>query len=140
MDGVVVVHAGGGESISNGAAKRLVKIDIPGLHVTEYSVGAVPLSDLHTHEQHTDAFYVLEGELEVAISETETIRLGPGAFAVAPPGAVHSFGVRDHARFLNIHAPGMNFAEYLHEIVALSEKGEKPSRELFERYDQHVID
>jgi hypothetical protein len=81
---------------------------------------------------------VLEGELEVALSETETVLLGPGAFAVAPPGAVHAFGVPKHARFLNIHAPGMSFAAYLREIVALRERGENPSRELFERFDMHV--
>jgi hypothetical protein len=32
----------------------------------------------------------------------------------------------------------MSFAAYLREIVALAEKGEKPTRELFERYDMHV--
>jgi hypothetical protein len=83
---------------------------------------------------------VLEGELEVAVSRTETVRLGPGGCAVAPPGAVHSFAVPERARFINIHAPGMGFAEYLREIVALAEKGEKPTRELFLRYDQHVLD
>jgi mannose-6-phosphate isomerase-like protein (cupin superfamily) len=96
------------------------------------------MGDLHTHELHADAFYVLEGELEVAVSETETVLLGPGGFAVAPPGAIHAFGVPERARFLNIHAPGMSFAAYLREIVALTERGEKPSRELFERFDMHV--
>jgi hypothetical protein len=67
------------------------------------------------------------------------VRLGPGGFAVAPPGALHSFAVPERARFINIHAPGMNFAAYLREIVALSERGEKPTRELFERFDQHVL-
>ncbi|MGH2712058.1 MAG: cupin domain-containing protein [Actinomycetota bacterium] len=140
MDSVIVVHPGGGESISNGTSVRHVKVDVETLHVTEYSVQAAPMGVLHTHERHADAFYVLEGELEVAISEDESVRLGPGGFAVAPPGAVHAFGVRESARFLNIHAPGMNFAEYLHEIVALSEKGEQPGPELFERYDMHVLE
>jgi mannose-6-phosphate isomerase-like protein (cupin superfamily) len=117
----------------------LVKVDIDGLHLTEYSVESAPMGDLHTHERHTDAFYVLEGELEVATSDTETVLLGPGGFVVAPPGAVHAFGVPDRARFLNIHAPGMSFAAYLREIVALAKRGEKPSRELFERYDMHVL-
>lgn len=139
MNGAIVVHAGGGESISSGTSERHVKVDIEGLHLTEYSVQTAPMGDLHTHERHTDAFYVLEGELEVAISEVETVRLGQGGFAVAPPGAVHAFGVPERARFLNIHAPGMNFGAYLREIVALSEKGEKPTREVFERYDMHVL-
>lgn len=138
MNEVMVVEPGGGEELSSGTSVRRVKVDIQGLHLTEYSVEAAPMGDLHTHERHTDAFYVLEGELEVAISESETVRLGPGGFAVAPPGALHSFAVPERARFLNIHAPGMSFAAYLREIVALSQRGEKPSRELFERYDQHV--
>ena len=117
-----------------------MKVDIPGLHVTEYSVESAPMGDLHTHQQHADAFYVLEGELEIATSETETVRLGPGGFAVAPPGALHAFAVPERARFLNIHAPGMNFAAYLREIVALTGRGEKPTRQLFERYDMHVRD
>ena len=126
--------------LSSGTSVRVVKADIEGLHVTEYSVEAAPMGDLHTHELHADAFYVLEGELEVALSETETVLLRPGGLAVAPPGAVHAFGVPARARFLNIHAPGMNFAAYLRAIVALSGKGEKPKPELFERYDMHLLE
>jgi len=138
MSRVIVIQPGGGEAISGGTSVRHVKADIESLHITEYSVEAAPLGDLHTHERHADAFYVLEGELEVALSETETVLLGPGGFAVAPPGAVHAFAVPERARFLNIHAPGMSFASYLREIVALGQRGEKPSQELFERFDMHV--
>jgi quercetin dioxygenase-like cupin family protein len=138
MSKLIVVEPGRGEAISGGTSVRHVKVDIESLHVTEYSVETAPMGDLHTHERHADAFYVLEGELEVALSETEMTLLGPGGFAVAPPGAVHAFGVPERARFLNIHAPGMSFAAYLREIVALGEKGQKPGRELFERYDMHV--
>src|SRR5919109_1754771 len=130
MSQVIVVQPAGGEALSSGPSVRHVKVDIEALHVTEYSVEAAPMGDLHTHERHADAFYVLEGELEVAVSETEAVFLGPGGFAGAPPGAVHAFAVPERARFLNIHAPGMNFAAYLREIVALGARGEKPSREL----------
>ena len=138
MERVIVVQPGGGEAISSGTSVRHVKADIEGLHLTEYTVEAAPMGDLHTHQRHADAFYVLEGELEVALSKTETVLLAPGGFAVAPPGAVHAFSVPERARFLNIHAPGMSFAEYLREVVALGQRGEKPSRELFERFDMHV--
>jgi quercetin dioxygenase-like cupin family protein len=139
MSRVIVVEPGGGDAISGGTSVRHVKVDIESLHITEYSVETAPRGDLHTHERHADAFYVLEGDLEVALSETETVVLGAGGFAVAPPGAVHAFGVPERARFLNIHAPGLNFAAYLREVVALAERGEKPSRELFERFDMHVL-
>ena len=140
MSEVIVVQPGGGESLSSGTSQRHVKIDIEGLHLTEYSVESAPMGDLHTHEKHTDAFYVLEGELEVAVSKAETVLVGPGGFVVAPPGALHAFAVPERARFLNIHAPGMSFAAYLREIVSLVGRGEKPSRELFEQYDMHVLD
>lgn len=58
---------------------------------------------------------------------------------MAPPGAIHAFAVPERARFLNIHAPGMNFAAYLREIVALSGRGERPTAELFERHDMHLL-
>jgi quercetin dioxygenase-like cupin family protein len=138
MAQVIVVQPGEGEAISGGTSVRRVKIDVESLHVTEYEVESAPMGALHTHERHADAFYVLEGELEVAVSETETVLLGPGGFATAPPGSIHAFGVPRRARFLNIHAPGMGFAAYLREIVALGERGEQPSRELFERFDMHV--
>jgi quercetin dioxygenase-like cupin family protein len=139
MNSVIVVQPGRGEPISGGTSVRHVKADIESLHLTEYSVESAPMGDLHTHERHADAFYVLEGELEVALSETETVLLGPGGFAVAPPGAVHAFAVPERARFLNIHAPGMSFAAYLRELVALRERAEEPTRELFERFDMHVL-
>ena len=138
MNRVIVVQPGEGETISGGTSVRHVKIDIENLHITEYSVERAPMGDLHTHERHADAFYVLEGELEVAVSETETVLLGPGGLAVAPPGALHTFGVPERARFLNIHAPGMGFATYLREVVALTGRGETPSQELFERFDMHI--
>ena len=139
MASVIVIQPGGGESISGGSSVRHVKVDIEGLHFTEYSVERSPMGDLHTHRRHTDAFYVLEGELEVAISESETVRLGPGGFVAAPPGAIHAFGVPERARFLNIHAPGMSFAAYLRELMALRERGEAPTRELFERFDMQLL-
>jgi quercetin dioxygenase-like cupin family protein len=138
MSKVILVQPGGGEAISSGTSERHVKVDIEGLHVAEYTVEGAPMGDLHTHQRHADAFYVLAGELEVAVSEKETVRLGPGAFAVAPPGALHAFGVPERARFLNIHAPGMGFATYLRELVALRQRGEEPTGELFERFDMHV--
>ena len=135
MTGVIVVQPGGGEDVSSGTSTRHVKVDIDGLHVTEFSMKVSPLGGLHTHERHADAFYVLEGELEVAVSETETVVLGAGGFAVAPPGVLHAFGVPERARFLNIHAPGVNFAAYLRELVTLQERGQKPGPDLFERFD-----
>ena len=72
----------------------------------------------HLHRQHVDSFYGLEGELELEVGD-EVVRLHPGTFVAVPPGIVHSF---DHSgppvRFLNIHAPGMRFDEYMRRMDA----------------------
>ena len=73
----------------------------------------------HVHHEHTDAFYVLEGELTFEIGrEAETVTIGAGGFVAAPPGVVHSFrtsGDRD-ARWLTIHAPDGGFAQFMRGV------------------------
>lgn len=139
MTSAIIVGPGEGETISSGASATHVKVDIEGLFLSEVSLEGAPMIDLHIHKRHVDAFYVLEGELEVALSETETIRLGPGGFAAAPPGVPHAFGAPDRARFLNIHAPGMAFGSYLRELVAFRQRGETPPPELLQRFDIHPL-
>ena len=62
----------------------------------------------HLHREHTDAFYVLEGELTFEIGrEARTITVSSGGFVAAPPDLAHSLrndGDRP-ARWLTIHAP-----------------------------------
>jgi quercetin dioxygenase-like cupin family protein len=70
----------------------------------------------HVHRRHTDAFYVLEGELELGLGPEVTRLTGSaGSLAAAPPNVVHTFrnGSDAAVAFLNIHAPNMRFAEML---------------------------
>jgi mannose-6-phosphate isomerase-like protein (cupin superfamily) len=70
----------------------------------------------HIHHQHTDAFYVLEGEVIFEIGpEAETITVSAGGFVAAPPGLSHAFRVADNgpARWLTIHAPDGGFAAFM---------------------------
>jgi mannose-6-phosphate isomerase-like protein (cupin superfamily) len=73
----------------------------------------------HIHHQHTDAFYVLEGELTFEIGrETKTITVSAGGFLAAPPEVAHSFrtdGDRP-ARWLTIHAHDGGFAAFMRGI------------------------
>jgi quercetin dioxygenase-like cupin family protein len=72
--------------------------------------------DPHVHRQHTDAFYVLDGELEFGLGpEVTRVGGGPGTLAAAPAGVVHTFrNASDRtAVFLNIHAPSMGFGDML---------------------------
>jgi quercetin dioxygenase-like cupin family protein len=65
----------------------------------------------HVHHHHADGFRVLEGEFRVLLGEEEHV-LAPGDFALAPPDLVHRYRT-DGARWLNIHAPGSGFEEWL---------------------------
>jgi mannose-6-phosphate isomerase-like protein (cupin superfamily) len=70
----------------------------------------------HVHHHHSDAFYVLEGELTFEIGcEPETISISTGGFVLAPPGVAHSFrsGGDTPARWLTIHAPDGGFAAFM---------------------------
>lgn len=70
----------------------------------------------HIHRQHSDAFYVLEGEVTFGLGpEVLRVKGGPGTLAAAPPGVVHTFANTSDATavFLNIHAPSMGFGDVL---------------------------
>lgn len=70
----------------------------------------------HIHRRHTDAFYVLEGELIFEIGpEAEAITVSAGGFVAAPPGLAHAFRVAESgpARWLTIHAPDGGFAAFM---------------------------
>ena len=73
----------------------------------------------HFHRQHVDSFYVLEGELELTV-DGERVRVAPGMFVAVPPETLHSFDhdAPDPVRFLNTHAPGMRFDEYIRRMDA----------------------
>src|SRR2546423_10357517 len=65
--------------------------------------------DPHIHHRHTDAFYVLEGELELALGPgaAEVVRATAGTLVAAPPAGVHTLrnASRAEAIFLNFPAP-----------------------------------
>jgi quercetin dioxygenase-like cupin family protein len=65
--------------------------------------------DPHSHDDHVDSFFVLDGEVEFLL-EDQTARLGPGGFFAAPPHVTHGFRPVGPARLFNIHAPDAGFA------------------------------
>ena len=73
----------------------------------------------HVHHEHTDAFYVLEGELTFRIGpDLERITAPAGTFVAVPPNVVHGFDNDSSERvcFLNFHAPSGGFADYLRGV------------------------
>lgn len=72
--------------------------------------------DAHVHHQHTDAFYLLDGELELSLGPERTaVRATAGTLAAAPPNVVHTFRNASDATatFLNVHAPSMGFGNHI---------------------------
>jgi len=100
----------------------------------------------HVHRKHTDAFYVLDGELTFEIGrEARTITVSSGGFVAAPPELAHSLrndGNRP-ARWLTIHAPDGGFAAFMRglrdgvevewDISAVPPDGGLPAREAIVR-------
>jgi mannose-6-phosphate isomerase-like protein (cupin superfamily) len=111
----IICGPGEGERLESEDRVYLVKIARPELSLIEYDTGPTYTgASPHFHERHTDAFFLLEGELEFTLGRV-TYVAGPGTAVVVPPGNVHAFtshGSR-RARFLNIHAPDAGFADFL---------------------------
>lgn len=77
------------------------------------------MTSAHVH-QHTEAFYVLEGELTFHVgAEDETVTLGAGGFVAVPPGVAHSYGTAGDApaSWLVVHAPDGGFAAFMRGLV-----------------------
>ena len=109
---------GGGEVVGDSTDRRVeILSDRNELHATWSRFGpgrdgAAP----HVHRHHTDLFYVLDGELTIGLGadRSETV-VSAGSLVIAPPLVVHAFrnGSATEVRYLNFHAPGGGFADYL---------------------------
>lgn len=78
-------------------------------------------ADLHVHRRHADLFYVLEGELIVRLGrEDASVTVPAGTLARVPPLVIHGFrnGSDADVRYLNLHAPGCGFGDYLRALGA----------------------
>jgi quercetin dioxygenase-like cupin family protein len=113
-----------GEVLERRGRRATVLVAREELVVFEYDMeartaGASP----HIHREHVDAFYVLEGELELMVAG-ETVHAHPGDLVHAPPSVVHAFknSSDGRLRFINMHTPGMRFDEYIRKMDA----GEHP--------------
>src|SRR5215207_3131626 len=117
----MVIRPGGGEVIGDSPERRVeILSDHPSLHATWSRFGpGREGADLHVHRRHHDLFYVLEGELTVRLgSEGEGVVVPAGRLARVPPLVVHGFrsGGDAEVRYLNLHAPGRGFADFLRAL------------------------
>jgi mannose-6-phosphate isomerase-like protein (cupin superfamily) len=112
----MLIRPGGGEVIGDSPERRVeILSDHPSLHATwsRFAPGREG-ADLHVHRRHTDLFYVLSGELTVRLEDGERV-VPAGMVARVPPLVVHGFrnGSDAEMRYLNFHAPGVGFADYM---------------------------
>jgi quercetin dioxygenase-like cupin family protein len=113
MDEPTFTPAGEGERIT--AREHRVLAELPHLEalILSYEPDWAGV-DPHIHPDHTDSFYVLDGEVEFWVDGAWR-RSGPGTFVSAPPGVEHGFRPvgTGPISVLNIHAPNVGFVERL---------------------------
>jgi quercetin dioxygenase-like cupin family protein len=111
----IALGPGDGERVSRGPREHRILAELPEVEVIELRFGPdFEGVGLHSHSDHVDSFFVLEGEAEFTVSG-ETFRAGPGSWVAAPIGVEHGFRVAGDAelRMLNVHAPNVGFAQRL---------------------------
>jgi quercetin dioxygenase-like cupin family protein len=110
----IVSGPGEGERLERSDRTLVVKVDLPELSATEITFEPSFRVEQHMHDDHVDAFYVLEGEVEFLLADGPR-RVGPGTLVAAPPGVLHGFANPGpgRARLLNFHAPDAGFAASL---------------------------
>jgi mannose-6-phosphate isomerase-like protein (cupin superfamily) len=114
----VIVPITAGEAILRGGRREISMLvaseDVTIIHA-RYS-GGEEIAGRHVHHEHTDAFYVLEGELTFEIGRArETVTVCAGGFVAVPPRVAHSLRNDSErpARWLTIHARDGGFAEFM---------------------------
>ena len=73
----------------------------------------------HMHPGHSEAFYVVAGELELRLEDGEH-RVGPDTWVFVPPEVVHTIVVtgEEDAHLLDLHVPGSGFGDYVRGLHA----------------------
>jgi quercetin dioxygenase-like cupin family protein len=112
----ILLRAGEGERLDSGHRIATIKIGRDELAMVEFEIEpGFEGPDPHTHDDHVDSFYVLEGEAEF-VMEDERLLLGAGSFVAAPPGVEHMFAVgSEPSLLLNVHAPSAGFHDWLRQ-------------------------
>jgi quercetin dioxygenase-like cupin family protein len=106
MDEPFFTRPGEGERIR----QHRVLAELPQIEALELSFSAdFEGVDPHTHADHTDSFYVLDGEVEFLLNG-ELHRAVAGTFVSVPPNVEHGFRPCGTSfRLLNFHTPNTGF-------------------------------
>lgn len=107
----------GGERVVRAGRYHRILAELTELEAVELRFGPeFEGVDPHSHADHVDSFYVLEGEAEFTFGD-EVFRAGPGSYVAAPIGVEHGFrnAGAGELRMLNVHAPNVGFAQRLRQ-------------------------
>jgi quercetin dioxygenase-like cupin family protein len=97
---------------------------------------------LHVHHREDEAFYVLEGELEIQCGENK-IRAVPGSFVFAPREIPHSFqNINSVPAKVLILATPAGIEKFFEELSQLAKQGPpdiEKVKEIAQRYEIEFI-
>ncbi|HEX4175709.1 MAG TPA: TIGR03086 family metal-binding protein [Acidimicrobiales bacterium] len=122
MTSVAIARGETAETLSYGpdSVRLLLDADATGgaisahhVRLTEGALGANP----HRHTIYSEAFYVVDGSLDVLAGE-ELTRVTAGDLAVVPPGVVHAFGASAgcDAEALVFITPGVERFDFFRQV------------------------
>nr|WP_295379172.1 cupin domain-containing protein [Pseudoxanthomonas sp.] len=97
---------------------------------------------LHYHEKSSEAFYVLDGRLDMVIGNEKQV-VEKGGFVVIPPRMPHAFSAAPEsiADVLVILVPGVDRFGYFRSLPRLLRGDMDPAEreQIAARYDVHVV-
>lgn len=103
-----------------------------------------PGASPHIHREQLEAFYVLDGVVELHL-DGKTFAAPRGTFVNVPESMSHGFRnpYQDQATMLIIFTPALNREEYFRGLAELYQDGNRPSEgellDLMARYDQFEL-
>lgn len=103
-----------------------------------------PGAGLHRHARLTETFSVEAGRLALRVADTDH-DLGPGDFALIPPGVPHAFANRGDQplRFTLSFAPALGREGFFEGLARLAAEGRLADQaamtDLMARYDQEPL-
>jgi quercetin dioxygenase-like cupin family protein len=112
MTGALISMPGGGERFDRDNRVVTIRIDLPELSIQEIDFDTTFEVSQHTHDDHVDAFYVLDAEVEL-LTGNEVVRAAQGTLVAVPRGVPHGFRNKgpSRVRLLVLHAPDGGFAQ-----------------------------
>lgn len=145
-----ILMPGEGEAVQIGTTTRTTfkavggwTDDRLGLFEHRMAPGA-PGASPHVHREQLEAFYVLDGVVELHL-DGQTFAAPKGTFVNVPENVSHGFRnpYDDQATMLIVFTPAINREEYFRGLAALYADGNRPTEhellDLMSRYDQYEV-